>query len=71
VPGFDFGLFHFLDKLCLGRLLPRHSVCPAMTEEGFDDVPEARQFNTLFASGLSSEKVGTSISNFSPLSLTI
>ena len=30
-----------------------------------------RQFNTRLASGLSSEKVGTSISNFSPLSLTI
>jgi hypothetical protein len=31
----------------------------------------AGQFNTRLASGLSSEKVGTSISNFSPLSLTI
>jgi hypothetical protein len=31
----------------------------------------ARQFNTRLASGLSSEKVGTSISNFSPLSVTI
>ena len=29
------------------------------------------QFNTRLLSGLSSEKVGTSISNFSPLSLTI
>jgi len=36
-----------------------------MTREG------ARQFNTRLPSGLSSEKVGTSISNFSPLSLTI
>src|SRR5487761_1962964 len=31
----------------------------------------APQFNTRLLSGLSSEKVGTSISNFSPLSLTI
>ena len=31
----------------------------------------ARQFNTRFQSGLSSENVGTSISNRSPLSLTI
>ena len=31
----------------------------------------ARQFNTRLLSGLSSEKVGTSISNSSPLSLTI
>jgi hypothetical protein len=38
---------------------------PVMTRE------DARQFNTRLASGLSSEKVGTSISNFSPLSLTI
>jgi hypothetical protein len=30
-----------------------------------------RQFNTRLLSGLSSEKVGTSISNISPLSLTI
>jgi len=30
-----------------------------------------RQFNTRLLSGLSSEKVGTSISNFSPLSFTI
>jgi hypothetical protein len=30
-----------------------------------------RQFNTRLLSGLSSENVGTSISNFSPLSLTI
>ena len=30
-----------------------------------------RQFNTRLLSGLSSEKVGTSISNSSPLSLTI
>ena len=34
-------------------------------------VPSARQFNTLFPPGLSSEKVGTSISKRSPLSLTI
>jgi len=31
----------------------------------------ARQFNTRLASGLSSEKVGTSISKRSPLSVTI
>ena len=31
----------------------------------------ARQFNTRFKSGLSSENVGTSISKRSPLSLTI
>jgi hypothetical protein len=36
-----------------------------------DDEGMQGQFNTLFPSGLSSEKVGTSISNFSPLSLTI
>ena len=38
---------------------------PVMTSE------DARQFNTRFPSGLSSEKAGTSISNRSPLSLTI
>ncbi len=32
---------------------------------------EARQFNTRFPSGLSSENAGTSISNRSPLSFTI
>jgi len=36
-----------------------------------DDALIARQFNTRLLSGLSSENVGTSISNRSPLSLTI
>jgi len=45
---------------------------PAMTSVAFgDDALIARQFNTLFASGLSSENAGTSISNRSPVSLTI
>ena len=51
--------FHFREKM-------DHRVkCPVMTSAS------ARQFNTRLLSGLSSEKVGTSISNFSPLSLTI
>jgi hypothetical protein len=36
-----------------------------------DERTAGRQFNTRLPSGLSSEKVGTSISNRSPLSLTI
>jgi hypothetical protein len=41
--------------------------CPGMTSGEI----LAHQFNTRLWSGLSSEKVGTSISNRSPLSLTI
>jgi len=36
-----------------------------------DDALSARQFSTRFSLGLSSENVGTSISNRSPVSLTI
>jgi hypothetical protein len=43
----------------------------AKGETRWRSMTRARQFNTRLLSGLSSEKVGTSISNSSPLSLTI
>jgi hypothetical protein len=48
-------------------LCSRHATSP----QGGEMRVIGRQFNTRLASGLSSEKVGTSISKRSPLSLTI